>query len=184
MTLYLRSVYGTFQEKREGIYIGAGVAPILSDLFLSTVDRKASISLEGTNVTHIFHYVDAFLVLNEGDQAGTAGLVMQVFTTCDFGLRFTTEMPNKGVLQFLDLSLLFFPGHVCWMYGPRENKGILTFESNHSKLVKRAVVTSATRADAEKFCSHRMVESLDGQESRLRAARFPSNVIVYERWNP
>lgn len=64
--MYLRS-YVTFQGKaltqREGICICAGAAPLLCDLFLSKVDREASVSPEGADITCIFCYVDDFLVL-------------------------------------------------------------------------------------------------------------------------
>lgn len=54
---------------------------------------------------------------------------LELFKQRGKGLTFTSKVPKKDVLQFLDLSLQFQKGHVCWSYLPQSVKPLLSFHS-------------------------------------------------------
>lgn len=88
------------------------MAPILSNIFLGTVDRSLKEKLEGL-VVRVFWYVDDFLVVVDRSPCRICPNVLKVFKQCGQGLRFTFELSRDRVLQFLDLRLTFREGHVC-----------------------------------------------------------------------
>lgn len=87
-------------------------------------------------------------------------------------------MPSDNCLQFLDLNLTFLPDHVCWIYKPRVRKGLLPYESAHSKTVKRAVAMACLQGALVNSCHHRVRESFVAQVSRLLTAGFPLMVLI------
>lgn len=66
LQLYLNSTFITWDNQcflqKSGVCIGSCIAPILSDLFLSYLDRHISLQVQGTAVFKIFRYVDDFLI--------------------------------------------------------------------------------------------------------------------------
>ncbi|CAN7978232.1 unnamed protein product, partial [Ixodes persulcatus] len=68
---YLKSTFATWKStvylQREGVSIGSCIAPVLSDLFLASIDRIILGHLEGTKVARVFRYVDDLLVLFKTD---------------------------------------------------------------------------------------------------------------------
>lgn len=41
------------------------------------------------------------------------------------GLNCIYELPEKGMLEFIDLSIKFMEGYVCWAYTPYAHKKLL-----------------------------------------------------------
>lgn len=78
----------------------------------------------------------------------------------------------------MDLELSFFGDHVCWKYAPRTRKGILPFDSAHSKVVKRGIASSCLGASLRKSCLHSAQGSFEGQIERLQRAGFPLRALV------
>ncbi|KAL3174053.1 hypothetical protein MRX96_011794 [Rhipicephalus microplus] len=72
-------------------------------------------------------------------------------------------MPVENEIQFLDLQLRFAKEHIYFIYNPRSKKGLLPFESAHSKLIKKGIVLSACAAALDKSCPHLMFESFKNQ---------------------
>lgn len=66
LSVYLSSTIigwkGDVYTQRSGVCIGSSVAPILSEIFLSSVDRDLESALDGI-VVKMFRYVDDYLVL-------------------------------------------------------------------------------------------------------------------------
>lgn len=54
------------------------------------------------------------------------------------GLEFTFELPDRGMLQLLDITMTFEERHTCWTYKTRREKGIVPYDSVYSKLVKKS----------------------------------------------
>ena len=104
--------------------------------------------------------------------------VFSIFKEHGRGLRFTAEVPTENCLQFLDLKLQWNFEHFCWFYHPRVKKGILPFDSAHSKIVKRGIASLCLESALSKSCPHHMRTSFNHQISRLQAAGFPSSVIT------
>lgn len=66
LQIYLNSTFITWDNQcflqKSGVCIGSCIAPILSDLFLSCLDRDISLQVQGTAVFKTFRYVDDFLI--------------------------------------------------------------------------------------------------------------------------
>lgn len=168
--------------QNEGICIGSSVAPFLCDIYLAMCDRAIVENLDGNSVGKVFRYVDDYLVLTKSSggvlEDQVVKKVMEVFAKNSGGLRFTHELQDGFCLQYLDLKLQFTGSHVCWAYHPRTKKGLLPFDSAHSKLVKRSIASSCMQAALDKSCPHSMAESFEQQTVRLAAGGYPSSVLL------
>lgn len=82
------------------------------------------------------------------------------------------------VIRFLDLKLKFETDHICWEYEPRASKPLLPFDSCHSKLVKRSIATTCFTNALKKSCRHLISESFSKQLERLKAAAYPSHLLI------
>lgn len=103
---------------------------------------------------------------------------MSVFKESSRGLKFTLERQDGQFLQFLDLRMQFTGEHVCWGYKPRTQKGILPYDSAHSKLVKRSIASSCLETAIGKSCHHAMHDSLCSQVKRLGTAGYPTSLML------
>lgn len=101
--------------------------------------------------------------------------LMTLFGECCDPLKLTKEIPEYGVLRFLDLKLKFIKNHVCWEYHPRACKPLLPFHSTHLKLVKRAIAGQCLGNALKKSCFHSRAESFQRQGTRLVLAGYPDN---------
>ncbi|CAN7942713.1 unnamed protein product [Ixodes hexagonus] len=165
--------------QKQGVCIGSCVAPILSDIYLSGVDRAVESALGASAVKRAFRYVDDFLVLYEGaEEDDTRSFVLASFEKCGGGLRFTCEEPNEGALQFLDLTMYLGDKTICWTFSPRSRKAILDFRSSHSKVVKRAIAMSCLGSALKKSCAHKMSEGFGRQIGRLKESGFPLALLA------
>ncbi|CAN7984442.1 unnamed protein product, partial [Ixodes hexagonus] len=185
LVMYLRSTFATWDGsiylQRQGVCIGSCIAPVLSDLFLASVDRTIFGRLGETKVAKVFRYVDDFLVLLDTDALSFHSSMTQVlgiFSDFLSPLVLTHEVPEAGCIRFLDLILTICPGHVCWGYEPRAGKPLLPFESAHSKIVKRAIVRTCYAHALRRSCYHKIQHSFDRQTERLADAGFPSHVLT------
>uniref|UniRef100_L7LY07 Putative tick transposon n=1 Tax=Rhipicephalus pulchellus TaxID=72859 RepID=L7LY07_RHIPC len=185
LKFYLESTVISYQDgfyvQKAGICIGSAVAPVLSDIFLAAFDQRLKDEMSSLGVVRTFRYVDDYLIVL-GDipgelRNGTVKGVLETFARLSGGLKFTHEMPVENEIQFLDLRLKFSEEHVCYRYNPRSKKGLLPYESAHSKVIKRGIVLSTCAAALNKSCPHQMPESFKAQVSRLRAAGYPLQII-------
>lgn len=186
LRFYLQSTFilfdGVYYLQRQGICIGACVAPVLCDIFLAKIDKTISENLDSSLVTKVFRYVDDYLVMINRPEGNSGDIVvnsvLDVFTRHSGGLKFTHERQNGLFLQYLDLKMKFTERHVCWLYHPRTKKGLLPFDSAHSKLVKRSIASSCLQAALAKSCPHTLQESFEKQIDRLSSAGFPATVLL------
>lgn len=170
-----------FYVQRNGICIGSSVAPILCDIFLSVVSARIRSRLQDGNVVKICRYVDDFFIVLKGAAGENFNRiiadVVSVFEDESEGLKYTFEVPENDELQFLDIRLRFLHDHICWEYLPRSKKALLPFDSAHSKLVKRGIITNCLNSALTKSCVHVMSASFHNQIARLKEAGYPSMVI-------
>ncbi|CAN7984562.1 unnamed protein product, partial [Ixodes hexagonus] len=186
---YLQSTVVEYSGRRylqkEGVCVGSAVAPILSEIYLNSLDssvlRVLFKQLEGSKVARIFRFVDDYLVLFDCDEEGFGAEVSSVLTTFSESLEpliLTHELPVNSSIRFLDLRLDFLDTHACWVYEPRSNKPLLPFSSAHSKLVKRGIVNMCFQNALDKSCPHQVNKGFNQQESRLRSAGYPSYLLT------
>lgn len=178
LSFYLNSTFVCWQDsmyvQRSGVCIGSQVAPLLSDIFLSKVDTALQPGLEAIGVV-AFRYVDDYLIfLGKDDSDRLAQDVLGMFKEGGQGLSFTSEFPKDNHLQFLDLDLCFGDDHVCWGYSPRSGKPLLSYQSDHSRLVKDGLAVACIKSALRKSCHHRVEDSFSQQVSKLMAAGFPT----------
>ncbi|KAM7309437.1 uncharacterized protein ISCGN_013068 [Ixodes scapularis] len=179
--VYLRSTLvehqGNIYRQKSGVCIGSCLAPVLSEFYMSSVDlaveRELGVEAPGTKV---FRFVDDYLVLHTAGT--TSASIERVFSTHSQGLKFTSEDPSDGELQFLDLRLHTNPNGLCWGFQQRTKKPVLPFGSNHSKTVKSGIVRSLLSSSRTKSCSHFSQTSLTAQICRLRKAGYPRDLLV------
>ncbi|CAN7998531.1 unnamed protein product [Ixodes pacificus] len=81
-------------------------------------------------------------------------------------LKFTTEKPEREVLEFLDLRFHVNQG-LCWEYGKENSKSMLPRISCLSKSVKAGVVKSLVRNALDRLCVHFITDSVERQCKRL-----------------
>lgn len=180
-TFYLNSAFVEWRNElytqKSGICIGSKVAPVLSDIFLSKVDRDLERNLHGM-CTKVFRYVDDFLIVTEPCHiVSRVPDVLKVFKECGHGLKFTLELPKQNQIQFLDLKLDLQASHVCWEYSPRSKKPVLNFNSGHSKIVKAGIAVSCLRNVFAKSCAHKYLNSFSSQMERLGKAGYDRQVM-------
>lgn len=186
LQFYLSATLVQFEDRvysqRKGICIGSCVAPVLSSIFLSAVDEILDKMFDKRKVLKVFRYVDDFLiVLNKQDPSqhpGTVEEILEVFRKNSHGLEYTYELPQSNKLQFLDLELTLGKEEVHWMYNPRAQKELLSYQSAHSKTVKRGIASAALESAIKKSCQHCMQSSFQHQIERLKKAGYPRTVLT------
>lgn len=184
LCMYLDSTIVKFKDKlfrqKKGVCIGSKVAPALSTIFLSKVDRLVNSELEGKGLKiKIIRYVDDYLILGlnkEWDEVTSS--VLDTFRRRGKGLNFTVEQPSNNCLQFLDLKLIFEKDHLCWEYSPRTEKPLLQYGSAHSRLIKNGIAMGCFHSALTKSCKHRLRESFLEQKLRLEKAGYPNSVLL------
>lgn len=185
LEFYLQATFITFNDdyyiQRQGICTGSCVAPTLCNIFLAAIDRSLNHVFNNQGVLKAFRYVDDFLIVLSKQKTLTpthsVNSILNLFKRYGKGLNFTHELPTNGTLQFLDLNLQLGLHHICWHYAPRAQKGLLPYDSAHSKIVKRAIVSSCLESSLTKSCPHAMHTSFHNQIKRLLSAGFPCEVI-------
>ncbi|XP_075526229.1 uncharacterized protein LOC142557916 [Dermacentor variabilis] len=183
---YLNSTFISFDKQlflqKRGICIGSCIAPLLCNIFFSSVDQllEEAFKQDSTlNILKVFRYMDDFLILfNRQGSLKCCDDILNIFRDNGKGLLFTHEVPQRNTLQFLDLRLTFHDGQVCWQYFPRAKKGLLPYNSCHFKIVKRGIAMLCLESALEKSCTHTMQASFNNQIKRLKEARFPDSLVT------
>lgn len=85
-------------------------------------------------------------------------------------LKFTTEHPENGVLQ-LHLRI-HVEQALCWDYGKKSAKPVLSRKSCHTESVKAGVVKSLVMTALRKSCTHFMGNAVKEQWLRLESAGY------------
>lgn len=103
---YFSSTYvgweGQLFVQKSGVCIGASVAPVPSDIFLSTLDRILDRELEGLH-EKVHRHVDDYLIFTQKHVfQDSRHRILEVFQKNGCGLFFTSKVPVNGQIQFLD----------------------------------------------------------------------------------
>lgn len=158
------SLIEEFHEKtfvqNDGICIGAVIVPILSDLFLAKCDKDMQVKMPDSDVIRVLRYVNDYVVLFcKMDDMELTTLTKQFLDLLEKnanGLSFSVEMPEKNRIRCLDLTLSLNGESICWCFEPRAGKTVLLFNTAHTKLVKRGIVTSCLGTALQNSCTHNM----------------------------
>lgn len=119
-----------------------------------------------------------FILFNGQGSLRRCDDILKIFKIHGKGLVFTKELPQGNTLQFLYLSISFHDGRTCWQYFPRAKKGVMPYDSCHSKTVKRGIAMLYLGSALDISCTHMMQSSFDNQIKRLKAASFPDSLVT------
>ncbi|CAN8002462.1 unnamed protein product [Ixodes hexagonus] len=155
----------TYAQK-QGVCIGSSLAPILSEVYLSTLDQAVHARLQSfpQGCAIIRRYVDEIFICVFGGPSVDWGVALIKEQARE--LFFTREDSIGGCLTFLDLKVFSSVG-LCWSYGKEAPKPVLAYQSCHPKTVKRGIVFSLFRNALKKSCAHHLEEAFSLQFSRL-----------------
>ena len=95
-----------FYRQKYGVSMGSKISPVLSDIFMSLIERNIVDPLiETDKILGYRRYVDdIFIVLHNRDDRKN---IFEIFNTAHHGLTFTMDLPVSGKLNFLDTSIYF-----------------------------------------------------------------------------
>ena len=96
----------SYYRQIDGCSMGSKLAPILSNIFMSLIEKKVVDPLiKGGYLLGYKRYVDdCFLVVKNKDDIDP---IFRQFNSAHKGLQFTMDLPVDGILNFLDLSIYF-----------------------------------------------------------------------------
>ena len=97
---------GSFENLIRFCSMGSKLAPILSNIFMSLIEKKVvSPLIQSGKILSYKRYVDdCFIVLKNRDDID---FIFDQFNSAHKGLKFTKDLPVDGILNFLDLSIYF-----------------------------------------------------------------------------
>lgn len=87
-------------------------------------------------------------------------------------------MPENGCLQYLDICICMNRENICWRYNSRSKKEILSYDSAHSKIIKRGIAKNCLRLAVDRSCEHQIDTCVTTQVKRLKSAGFPQETIA------
>lgn len=101
--------------------MGSCLAPVLSEIYLSFVERAIETELKYTDESiKAFGYVDNYLVLHY--RAVNLEAILPSFLSAGGKLKIKRGDPSAEGLQFLDLRLTKTNHDVCWAFKQRSKK--------------------------------------------------------------
>lgn len=178
--LYLNSTAVEFEgskfSQKKGVCIGSSLAPALSEVYLTSLDSALGQVVQSfpAGSVMIKRYVDDILVCSV--EKGALPKIKDFIVQAAPELTFSSEEPDEGVLQYVDLRLNTVDG-LCREYGKLAAKPLLPYKSCHSKLVKRGAVMSLLDNAFKKSCQHKVHEAVMRQLARIKEAGYKSNIV-------
>src|SRR5690606_18076367 len=103
--------------------------------------------------------------------------IKSIFLRYGKGLNFKHEYPVDSSLQFLDLTLNLKNSKIEVMYNQRSKKALLSFTSEHSKLVKRSIVKNMVFQVVTKSSCSTLEDAWNIQLARLVEVGYPKQFI-------
>ena len=96
----------SFYRQINGCSMGSKLSPILSNIFLSIIEKQLVDPLlkDGKLVSYRRYVDDCFLVIKNRDHIDE---IFEKFNNCHKDLKFTKDLPVDGILKFLDTSIYF-----------------------------------------------------------------------------
>jgi hypothetical protein len=168
-----------YYRQKKGVCIGCRIAPYLSDIYLGKVNRLLMEEAARRNISEEellgARFVDDYLFLGDIDKEWD--WIKDKLQEYAISLTFTQEDPEDNEIQFLDVRITKVSYHLCWRYAQRSVKPVLSFRSNHTKIIKRGIIESLLYTACRKSCIHEMDCSFKGQVKRLEDKSYPRILI-------
>lgn len=146
VNLVLRSTFfmfnGIIYQQTFGTPMGSPLSPIIADIVLQDLERRALDSLN-LSLPFYYRYVDDIacaIPLNK------VALTLTAFNSFHPRLQFTAEISENNKLNFLDITIILENNHLIfdWFHKPTFSGRYLNFLSQHPSCQKRGTVISLT----------------------------------------
>ena len=130
-----------FYQQIFGSPMGSPVSPLFADLVMEDLENDCLDKLNNLGCVPIFYYRyvdDTFLCIKKD----YIEIVLDIFNNYDSNLKFTHEIENNGVLNFLDLSVIRVNNRLItnWFQKPTSSGRILNFDSKHTFEQKKNII--------------------------------------------
>ncbi|XP_023255234.1 uncharacterized protein LOC111649770 [Seriola lalandi dorsalis] len=164
-----------FYRQKHGCAMGSPVSPIVANLYMEMVERKALNSFKGTPPSHWFRYVDDTWVKikTQDPQAFT-----QHINSVDKNINFTREDVKDNHLPFLDCDVHLAEDrslHIGVYRKPTHTDQYLLFDSHHPLEHKMGVIrTLQHRADNIPTSTRAQAEEHKHLKGALKTCGYPS----------
>ncbi|XP_062849575.1 uncharacterized protein LOC134311850 [Trichomycterus rosablanca] len=144
LELCLQSTYfsyrGQFYKQKHGCAMGSPVSPIVANLYMEEVEKKALRTYSGTPPSHWFRYVDDTWVKIKSEEVPH---FTDHINSVDKHIKFTREDASDNVLAFLDCEIASKDGgrlKVNVYRKPTHTDQYLRFDSHHPLEHKLGVI--------------------------------------------
>lgn len=124
--------------QKSGVCIGSCLAPVLSGIYFSFVDRAIEGKLRDAAPDRVFRFLDDYLIIHPRSTA--VEVILPISHKTGGRLNFKNWSPSGDRFSFLDLRLTKEEDGICWAYQQPSVKPVLSFKSAHSKSVKLGII--------------------------------------------
>ncbi|KAM7378702.1 hypothetical protein PAMP_004307 [Pampus punctatissimus] len=170
---------GRFYRQKHGCAMGSPVSPIVANLYMEEVERRALNSFKGATPSHWFRYVDDTWVKIKTQE-------VQAFTehinSVDRNIKFTREDVKDNSLPFLDCDVHIGKDrslHIGVYRKPTHTDQYLLFDSHHPLEHKLGVIrTLQHRADNVPTSSQAQGEEHEHLRDALKTCGYPTWTFV------
>ncbi|XP_033181822.1 uncharacterized protein LOC117152842, partial [Anabas testudineus] len=167
---------GDFYKQRHGCAMGSPVSPIVANLYMEEVEKKALNSFPGTTPTHWFRYVDDTWVKIKTQE-------LQSFTdhinSVDTNISFTREDTKDNRLAFLDCAVIIGAGRrleIEVYRKPTHTDQYLLFDSHHPLQHKIGVIRTFNHR------AQNIPTSIEAQKKEDRHLKTALRTCGYPKW--
>ncbi|XP_033182429.1 uncharacterized protein LOC117153005 [Anabas testudineus] len=177
LDLCLNTTYFTYRgdKKRHGCAMGSPVSPIVANLYIEEVEKKALNSFPGTTPTHWFRYADDTWVKIKIQE-------VQSFTdhinSVDTNISFTREDTKDNRLAFLDCAVIIGTGGrlEIEVYRKPHTGQYLLFDSHHPLQHKIGVIRTLNHR------AQNIPTSIEAQTKEDRHLKTALRTCGYPKW--
>ena len=135
---------GIIYKQVFGTPMGSPISPLFADIVMSDLEENClNILRNNHNCIPLFYfrYVDDTILCVNKDHVD---LVLEVFNNYNNHLKFTHELEDNNIINFLDVSLIRDNNKIItnWYQKPMCSGRLLNFKSNHTMQQKRNIISN------------------------------------------
>ncbi|XP_012811622.2 uncharacterized protein LOC105946468, partial [Xenopus tropicalis] len=171
-----------FYRQKHGCAMGSPVSPIVANLYMEEVERKALLTFNGTTPSHWFRYVDDTWVKIRSNEVAAFS---EHINSVDNNIKFTREDVHENKLAFLDCLISIQEGGILKteVYRkPTHTDQYLLFDSHHPLEHKLGVIrTLHHRAESVTTDTESKDKECKHLRGALKACGYPDWAFVKTR---
>ncbi|XP_023821902.1 uncharacterized protein LOC111949272, partial [Oryzias latipes] len=167
---------GNFYRQRHSCAMGSPISPIVANLYMEEVERRALDSFPGTTPSHWFRYVDDTWVKIKSQEVET---FTDHINAVDKNIKFTREDTKDNTLAFLDCAVIIGEDRQLQVEvyrKPTHTDQYLLFDSNHPLQHKLGVIRTLQHRAQE------VPTSSDGKKKEKQHIHQALRTCGYPKW--